>query len=281
MVKLRRLGRSTVLTINQYVKAESLEQAYELNQKKNHVILGGMLWLKMQNRTVGTAIDLSGLGLNQIEETTEGYKIGAMVTLRQLEQHSGLRDLTQGAITESVKHIVGVQFRNLATIGGSIFGRYGFSDVLTLFMALDAQVELYHKGIISIEEFVKMPYDNDILVHIILKQNPMKVVYLSQRNTKTDFPVLTCAMSQIDHQYRCVIGARPNKAMCVMDQEGILENRTLEETIDEMAEKFAEYVAGQVTTGSNLRASSEYRSILVKVLTKRAVLQLMEIGGNS
>ena len=78
-----------MLTINQYVKASSLEEAYELNQKKSNVILGGMLWLKMQKRNVGTAIDLSGLGLDAIEETEEAYRIGAMVTLRQLELHRG------------------------------------------------------------------------------------------------------------------------------------------------------------------------------------------------
>lgn len=43
---------------------------------------------------------------------------------------------------ESLRHIVGVQFRNLATVGGSLWGRFGFSDVLTLLLALDAQVEL-------------------------------------------------------------------------------------------------------------------------------------------
>ena len=90
-----------------------------------------MLWLKMQRNRVDTAIDLSGLGLDQIEETGSEYRLGAMVTLRQLELHPGLDRLTQGAMAESVRHIVGVQFRNLATVGGSVFGRFGFSDVLT------------------------------------------------------------------------------------------------------------------------------------------------------
>ena len=52
----------------EYVKAESLEQAYELNQKKTNCVIGGMLWLKMVTRNVQKAIDLSGLGLDQIEE---------------------------------------------------------------------------------------------------------------------------------------------------------------------------------------------------------------------
>lgn len=46
--------------------------------------------------------------------------------------------MTGGAVRESLRHIVGVQFRNLATVGGSIFGRFGFSDVLTMFLALDS-----------------------------------------------------------------------------------------------------------------------------------------------
>ena len=114
-----------MLTIRQYVRAESLEQAYELNQKKANLILGGMHWMKMTTRSVDTAIDLSGLGLDQIEETDSEYRLGAMVTLRQLELHPGLDRLTQGAMAQSVRHIVGVQFRNLATVGGSVFGRFG------------------------------------------------------------------------------------------------------------------------------------------------------------
>ena len=107
-----------------------------LMQKRSNVVLGGMLWLKMQNKSVHTAIDLQDLGLDQIEETPDGYRIGAMVTLRDLELHPGLQALTQDAMADSVRRIVGVQFRNLATIGGSLYGRFGFSDVLPLFLAL-------------------------------------------------------------------------------------------------------------------------------------------------
>lgn len=138
-----------MLKIKEYVKAQSLEQAYELNQKKSTCILGGMLWLKMSNRTVQKAVDLSGLGLDQIEETEDEFSIGAMVTLRQIETHQGLNQWSHGAVKECVRSIVGVQFRNLATVGGSIFGRFGFSDVLTCFLAFDSYVELYHGGMIS------------------------------------------------------------------------------------------------------------------------------------
>ena len=126
-----------MMTIREYKRAETLEEAWQLNQKKANRVLGGMIWLKMENINVGTAIDLSGLGLDTIEETEDNFSIGAMVTLRQLEEHPGLAAYTRGAVKEALRHIVGVQLRNLATVGGSIYSRFGFSDVLTLFMAMD------------------------------------------------------------------------------------------------------------------------------------------------
>ena len=129
-----------MMTIREYKRAESLEEAWQLNQKRPNRVLGGMIWLKMENINVGTAIDLSGLGLDTIEETDDGFSIGAMVTLRQLELNPGLAAYTDGAVRESVRHIVGVQLRNLATVGGSIYSRFGFSDVLTMFLALNASV---------------------------------------------------------------------------------------------------------------------------------------------
>ena len=63
-----------MLKIKNYVKAESLEQAYELNQKRTACVLGGMVWLKMGNRVVTTAIDLSGLGLDTITEYERCHK---------------------------------------------------------------------------------------------------------------------------------------------------------------------------------------------------------------
>ena len=83
--------------IREYKRAESLEEAWQLNQKKSNRVLGGMVWLKMGKMQIGTAIDLSGLGLGTIEETEEEFRIGCMVTLRDLELDPGLHTYTDGA----------------------------------------------------------------------------------------------------------------------------------------------------------------------------------------
>lgn len=260
-----------MITIEQYVKVQSLEEAYELNQDLKNVILGGMLWLKTGNRAVKTAIDLSGLGLDKIEDLGDSYKIGAMVSLRQLETNPELNELTHGAVSDCVKNIVGVQFRNLATIGGSLFGRYGFSDPLTLFLALDAKVELYHDGIISLRKFNQMKPNRDILVSVIVSKNIEAVKYKAIRNNSTDFPVLTCAVSKIDHQYCTCIGARPLKAIEVLDEE-----RLLDEVNDNNLQKYILNVQQICKTASNQRASGQYRTKMIGVLMKRSILEIEE-----
>lgn len=263
-----------MITIGEYVRAGSLQEAYALNQKKANAVIGGMLWLKQQRRHIAAAIDLSDLGLDRIEEEPDLYRIGAMVTLRQIETHPGLQALTCGAVSAALRPIVGVQFRNMATVGGSLFGRYGFSDVLTLFMAIGANVELYKRGIVTVEEFAKMPYDRDILTHVMIPKVRQRTVYLSQRNTGTDFPVLNCCVSVTEKTLRCCVGATPMRAVCLEDTEKILTGPFTEEK----AEAFAASVQARVTTGSNMRGGREYRSALVKTLTRRALLEIGTYG---
>ena len=259
-----------MLSIQNYVRVKSLDEAYELNQDRHNRILGGMLWLKTNNITIPTAIDLSDLGLDTIEETPEEFSIGAMVSLRQLEQHSSLNTYTQGAMSRALERIVGVQFRNMATVGGSIFSRFGFSAVLTVFLAMNTYVELYKGGTIPLEQFMNMERDQDILVRLIVKKTPGSFTYQSTHNSRTDFPILTCAASKVDGEYRVVIGARPMKAVLLRDEQGLLAAGVTEES----AKAFADFAAETVSTGSDVRAGAAYRTHLIRVLTQRALTEL-------
>lgn len=259
-----------MFTIRNYVQVKDLDEALALRKKnKNNVVLGGNLWLKMGNRTIQNAIDLSGLGLEGIEETEDAFVIGCMTSLRDLEVHPGLHTCFQGAVEEALKHIVGVQFRNCATVGGSLFPRFGFSDVLSIMLALDAEVELHGRGTISIQEFARLSADQDILVRVRIKKDGRRVVYKSHRMTETDFPVLTCAVSCLDGKYSVVLGARPKQAFLV-DQVELVHPADENEV-----QAFAEKVVSQVEFGSNMRGSKEYRTALAKVLIKRCVQELV------
>ena len=57
-----------MITIQKYVRAQSLEEAWTLNQSKRNRIVGGMLWLRLGKGSINTAIDLCDLGLDGIRE---------------------------------------------------------------------------------------------------------------------------------------------------------------------------------------------------------------------
>lgn len=156
---------------------------------------------------------------------------------------------------------MGVQFRNCATVGGSVYGRFGFSDVLTLLLALDCDVSCTKRPD-ALAQFAALPYDRDILTHVYIKKTPgLAVHYQSVRATQTDFPILTCAAARTaDGAYRFAIGARPMKAMLVCPTAA--------------PDELPAAVQAAVPTGSNLRGSAAYRTHLVGVLVKRAVQAL-------
>ena len=73
-----------MLYYNQYVRAESLEEAYDLYQKKNNFILAGMLWQKMRNKTICAA--------------------SALIKLRKLRRRSALAHMFPYVIWRQMKH---------------------------------------------------------------------------------------------------------------------------------------------------------------------------------
>lgn len=250
-----------------YVKVDNLAEAYELCQKRSSLVVGGMVWLKMTNVTKRTIVDLSGLGLNKIEETENEFSIGCMCTLRQLETNEGLNRYFDGIFKECTRNIVGVQMRNCATVGGSIYGRFGFSDILTCMLALDTEVELYHGGRMPLKEFAKRPVrrdDRDILVRIIIKKDGRRAAYVSQRNSRTDFPLIACCVSNVGNQWFVSVGARPARAEVIS---------VTEDDMDTYA-KLAKEAAGAFTYGDNVRGSGDYRRQLAEVYVRRLMEEL-------
>lgn len=258
-----------MFTAQQYVKAATLEEAWQLNQKRSTTLLAGGCWLRLTRRRVGALVDLSGLGLDTIEETEGEFSLGAMVTLRQLETNKALNEAFGGLFKEMTRHIVGVQFRNCATLSGSIAARFGFSDLLCALLALDCEVELFKAGRMPLEQYAKLPADRDILVRIHVKKNGRRPAYQTMRNAETDLPVLAVAASEKDGQVRVVVGARPARAEVV--------NAPLALSADKAAlESFCEAMQSQLTFAGNMRGSEEYRRHLANVLTGRCLAALQE-----
>ena len=149
----------------------------------------------------------------------------------------------------------------------------GFSDVVAIFLAMDSYVELFKGGVVPLEEFARMPYDNDILVRLIVKKRPSTFAYQAVRKQRTDLPTLNCAAAKVGDEYRLVVGSRPARAVLLRDERGILAGGITEES----AAAFADYAAGAVPVSGNMWGSAEYRRALVPVLVRRTLLALGEV----
>lgn len=240
-----------------YVIAQSLQEAYELNQKKSSVIVAGNMWLRMCGLNKQTAIDLSALGLDHIEETDDAFVIGAMVSLREMETHEGLNAAYGGVFAKALAPIVGTQFRRGATVGGSVYSRFGFSDVSALLLALDAEVILYQRGAVKLSDYQKEAWDRDIITHVRIAKG-QKAAAQSVRQSATDIPTLVCAAAMCRGGLRIVLGARPARAVIAADGLARWDMAVLEE------------IAGSIAFGSNLRAGEAYRRKIAPVLMARA-----------
>ena len=261
-----------MFTLMELVQPQSLEEAYEiLMKRKNNIVIGGSAFLRMGEKRIGTGIDLSNLNLNLIEETSDYIEIGAMTTLRDLEVSPILNKYFNGVIGNCVKDIIGVQFRNVVTVGASVFSKYGFSDLIVALLSLDTEVELYKGGRVKLEEFLNQKYEKDILVKVHIKKNNSKSIYKCMGNSRSDYPILNLAISKDDNNFKICVGARPQRATIAKEASEFISNNILNE---ENILKASEIACEELVFGSNMRASKEYRKAICKSLVKSALMEV-------
>ena len=260
-----------MFTLTDIVQPNTLEEAYSiLTKKKNNQILGGTAFLRMGKKRIGTGVELSNLNLDYIKEDDDFIEIGAMTTLRSLETNEIIKNNFK-ILTDSVRDIIGIQFRNVVTVGGSVFSKYGFSDLIVALLCLDTEVETYKGGRLSLDEFLNKKYEKDILTKIYINKNAKKAAYKSMRNAKSDYPILNVSVSKIDNEFKICIGARPQRAKVAKEASKFLSNNQLN---DANIEKAIDLIKDDVEFGTNMRASKEYREQISKVLVKRAIMEV-------
>lgn len=262
-----------MFTLIDIAQPTTVEEAYSLlTKRKNNQLIGGSGFLRMGKKRIGTGIELSSLGLDYIKEDEEYIEIGAMTTFRSLETSSIIKNNFGDIVANSVADIIGVQFRNVVTIGGTVFSKYGFSDLIVALLSLDTEVELYKGGRISLDEFLNKEYEKDLLTKVYIKKNNKKASYKSLRNAKSDYPLVNVSVSKIDDIFKICVGARPQRAVVANGASEFLSSNKLTE---ENIEKSAQIAVDELIFGSNMRASKEYRYAMAKVLIKRAIMEVI------
>lgn len=254
------------LRTNEYYRASSIQDAYrKLQENPKNAIVAGGLWMKKTGLSYETLIDLSGAGLDKITEDKDYIHVGAMVSLREFERNPLINSLFNGATAFGVREVMGPAFRNMATIGGSIYGRYPFSDVIASLLPLDVTVKLYPEKECSLEEFLNIRGRIDgIIEEIRIKKESGKGFFKKVKITALDFPMLNISIVKRNGHHFIAVGSRPavaslaHKAMEAADQG---------KPFDEVANIAVEEL--MFLDSSNI--SKEYRQDLTRVYVRRGL----------
>jgi CO/xanthine dehydrogenase FAD-binding subunit len=258
-------------------KAVSLDDAYEVwKQKPSNIVLGGGTWLRLSSKETDMAVDLSGLGLDKVEDNGKTVTIGAMVTLNTLAHHPSIQPLASGILAQAASTILGDAFRNIATIGGSVAGRFAFSDILTVLLAMETTLVFHPDQTVSLEDFLTTRMTTGILKAIVIAKEPSFGHFHKVMNTANDFSTLSVAIVKADTKTTIVLGARPGvatRATAAMRQlDGV-------KAPDEaLFEDVSGAVLEELAFASNHQATADYRRTLAKTHVRRG---LSEVYGHA
>jgi CO/xanthine dehydrogenase FAD-binding subunit len=277
----------------EYDAPTSLPEALDLLAKydgKARVFAGGTdLLVSMKKREVlpEHLISLKGLTeLKGIHHEKEGMKIGASVTLDEIE-HSKIIQDKFCALWDAVQVMASPQIRSLGTIGGNLCSAAPSADTAPPLIVLDASVEIMSsqgKRKVLVEKFFKGPEESvlkpgEILTQILipdpLEKSGGAYCKLMRRAAMDLAQVGVAVFLSFDSEKRICRGAKialgavgptPIRAL---KAEQILLNKEINERVGKQAGKVA---AQEANPRSSIRASKEYRREMIEVLTKRAVM---------
>lgn len=263
------------MRIREYARPESLEKAYDLLMKsKSNRILGGCTFLKRTHLNINTAIDLKDCGLSYIRETEDAVLIGAYTPLRDIETSKTISHEFGTMLSDVLEHLIGIQLRNIITIGAHVASRFGFSDIIPVLLSLDAHVRFFHSGEKSLWSFMqeKRP-ERDILTEIILPKEERRGKAQTMRLSYSDYSIFCLAASRAGDDWIIAAGVFPGRAR-LAEKTMSLVNGTHVRKSD--AAVLARDITDNYRFGSNYRASAEYRRELCLVFARRAIEELAD-----
>ena len=235
----------------------------------------------MGNRKYNTAIDLCNLNLSYIKEENDCFHIGAMTSFRVVETNLALKEYYSGMVGKSLENILGVQFRNNATVGGTVFSKLGFSDFIPVLLSLNTTVVFYKGGEISLKEYLMEEKNRkDVLIEIKIKKESMKCSFQTVRKTTTDYAILNLVLSKtIEDNYKLVLGATPKRAL-IAEKTSELLNKLKKDKSDriiseEEFEDIFKILFQEIEFQTNMRGTEEYRKLISKSMLKKALKEVL------
>ncbi len=277
--------------IKTYQRPASLEDAWRLlsEEGKTAKLVGGAVDVGLfAPPEVATLIDLSHLLSTSVESRDGGgLVIGAGVTLTELLESPQAQAYGGGILVTMLRQVASPLLRNAATLGGALASTHPWSDVITLLLALDAQVRRYsgHPEEAALETLLESrgTMDRVIISEVSLPRLEERTYIDFEKFVRTGFDVgmlnCACRMSLSDDgcaNVRVVLGGTPDIARRSPDVEAAIAGTSL--TASDI-EKAAAVASESIPARDDVRASGAYRRILAKAGVRRCLQRMAQKAG--
>lgn len=269
----------------------TIEEAIGLLQSRGsdaRVMAGGTdLMIKMRHGglKLKTIIALKGIeGLNRITfEADKGLTIGATALLADVAAHPDILS-HYPAVAKAAQGTANVQVRNMGTVIGNICNASPAADNAPALLSLKAQIHIQGPAgerKLPLEDFFKGPgltalQPSEIVtaIHVPPPVSNSATVYLSlSARGKLDCTAVGAAAMVSLNGSKCedirifISACGPTPVRAKKAEETILGK----ELTDEILEKAGVQAMNETTPITDLRASADYRTHIVAVLTRRAL----------
>jgi aerobic carbon-monoxide dehydrogenase medium subunit len=284
----------------EYFLPESLKEACSFLKEhgdRAKIVAGGTdLLIHMKYRKVAPRFLVSLRSLPELSRVTfsdeEGLRIGAMVTHQEVMDRSIINEKFK-SVAFACSKVGTPQIRNMGTVGGNICNAAPSADSVPPLMTYNATVTITGpdgERAVPLEDVFVGPGQNclktgeilsEIRVPVVPPHTGAVYVRLSARTAKDIAAVGVAALITIDpvngacSDAKIVLAAVAPVPLRASKAEAALKGEKLEE---ESINSAALLSAKEARPISDVRSSADYRTEMVRVLTRRALNEALAIA---
>jgi aerobic carbon-monoxide dehydrogenase medium subunit len=282
-----------------YIRPSRMDEAIAaLRTNENpHLLAGGTdLLVGMKTNTVRPKciIDLKGIPQINSIEYDDGFKIGALTTVRDIETSPLIRKKIP-ALGEAAATLGSIQIRNRATVGGNLCHGSPAADMSVILLAMHCETKIISpdgEKQLALDRFFCGPgitvlAKDEVLSEIIIpkKIENHKGIYLKHGPRKAmDIGIVNIAIlmdadfrTRRCNQITIALGAVASTPIRAKKAETLVNGKTL---TTELIHEAAETASSEAKPISDFRASAAYRRELVKSLVVKGIQQILAQNSN-
>ncbi|MHB8087372.1 MAG: FAD binding domain-containing protein [Anaerolineaceae bacterium] len=268
----------------EYQRPDTMAKCLRLlaRQYPHTVPLAGGTWLVAQrDPQVEAVVDLSGLNLAFIKQSTQRIRLGALTTLQDLIESPIIQELTNGFLRDASYKSASRTTRNIATLGGTIVVGNSTSDLCLALLVLDAHIVIRspREIVVPLNDFyanrASYMLPTSIITEISIPKKYARIGTASMQVSRTpqDQPIVNASalVSQIGSALlaRLALGGVTDYPIRLPMIEGLISHQKVDAALYDL-------VAQAVQMGINNYPLSEYQREMAGIVVTRALQKAWE-----